>query len=80
VIEADTVAHCGPTLKGEFCRTLTMTDLTAGWTENASIRNNASKWVVQAVAELQDMFPFPLSVFDSDNGSESVNHDVADWL
>jgi hypothetical protein len=26
------------------------------------------------------MFPFPLSVFDSDNGSESVNHDVADWL
>jgi hypothetical protein len=32
VIEADTVAHCGPTLKGEFYRTLTMTDLAAGWT------------------------------------------------
>ena len=27
VIEADTVAHCGPTLIGEFARTLTMTDL-----------------------------------------------------
>lgn len=25
VIEADTVAHCGPTFQGEFCRTLTMT-------------------------------------------------------
>lgn len=80
VIEADTVAHCGPTFAGEFARTLTMTDLVTGWTENASIRNNASKWIVQAVADLQGMFPFPLVAFDSDNGSEFINHDVADWL
>ena len=25
-VEADTVAHCGPSLKGEFCRTLTVVD------------------------------------------------------
>lgn len=80
VIEADTVAHCGPTLAGEFARTLTMTDLFTGWTENASIRNNASKWILQAVEDLQGMFPFPLTVFDSDNGSEFINHEVADWL
>lgn len=80
VIEADTVAHCGPTPKGEFCRTPTMTDTAAGWTENASIRNNASKWIVRAIDELRGMFPFPLIVFDSDNGNESINHDVADWL
>lgn len=80
VIEADTVAHCGPTLVGEFARTLTMTDLVTGWTENASIRNNASKWITQAVGELRDMFPFPMRVFDSDNGSEFINHDVAGWL
>lgn len=80
VIEADTVAHCGPTFQGEFARTLTMTCLFSGWIENASIRNNASKWIVQAVADLQGMFPFPLVVFDSDNGSEFINHDVADWL
>lgn len=80
VIEADTVAHCGPTFAGEFARTLTMTDLVTGWTENASIRNNASKWIVQAVGDLQGRFPFPLVVFDSDNGSEFINHDVAGWL
>lgn len=80
VIEADTVAHCGPTFAGEFARTLTMTCLVSGWTENASIRNNASKWIVQAVGDLQTMFPFPLVVFDSDNGSEFINHDVASWL
>lgn len=34
VIEADTVAHCGPTLIGKLARTLTMTDLVTGWTEN----------------------------------------------
>jgi hypothetical protein len=73
-------AHCGPTFQGEFTRTLTMTCLVTGWTENTSIRNNASKWIVQAVADLQGMFPFPLRVFDSDNGSEFINHDVADWL
>lgn len=80
VAEADTVAHCGPTFVGEFARTLTMTDVVCGWTENASIRNNASKWILQAVADLEKTFPFPLRVFDSDNGSEFINHDVADWL
>lgn len=80
VIEADTVAHCGPTFAGEFARTLTMTCLVTGWTENASIRNNASKWILGAVSDLQERFPFPLVVFDSDNGSEFINHDVADWL
>ena len=68
-VEADTVAHCGPTFQGEFTRTLTMTDLVTGWTENASIRNNASKWIIMAVAALEERFPFPLVVFDSDNGS-----------
>ena len=80
VIEADTVAHCGPTLIGEFARTLTMTDLVTGWTENASIRNNAAKWILEGIEELQGRFPFPMAVFDSDCGSEFINHDVAGWL
>ncbi|MBA2787481.1 transposase family protein [Mycobacterium canettii] len=80
VIEADTVAHCGPTLIGEFARTLTMTDLVIGWTENASIRNNASKWIVEGIEELQQRFPFPMVTFDSDCGGEFINHDVAAWL
>lgn len=78
--EADTVAPCGPAFVGEFARTLTMTDGVCGWTENASIRNNALKWILQAVGDLQQMFPFPLRVFDFDNGPEFINHDVADWL
>ena len=30
MLECDTVAHCGPTLQGEFARTLTMTDMSTG--------------------------------------------------
>ena len=80
VIEADTVAHCGPTLIGEFARTLTMTDLVTGWTENCSIRNNASKWIVDGIEALQQRFPFDMVIFDSDCGGEFINHDVAAWL
>jgi hypothetical protein len=65
VIEATTVAHCGPIMIGEFARTLTMTDLVIGWTANHSIRNNASKWIVEGVEELAGRFPFPIVVFDS---------------
>ena len=57
VIEADTVAHCGPTLVGEFARTLTMTDIVTGWTENQSVRNNASKWILAGIEQLQARFP-----------------------
>lgn len=80
VIEADTVAHCGPTLIGEFARTLTMTDVVTGWTENCSIRNNAATWIVKGIEELQEWFPFAMVIFDSDCGSEFINHEVAAWL
>ena len=80
VVEADTVAHCGPTLIGEFARTLTMTDIHTGWTENASIRNNARKWITDAIEALKGRFPFPMTLFASDNGSEFINHQVATWL
>ena len=80
MIEADTVAHCGPTLIGEFARTLTMTDVVIGWTENCSIRNNASKSIVAGVEQLTELFPFDMVIFDSDCGSEFINHEVAAWL
>lgn len=80
VIEADTVAHCGPTLIGEFARTLTMTDVVTGWTENCSIRNNAAKWILEGIEQLQQRFPFAMVIFDSDCGSEFINHEVATWL
>lgn len=58
VIGADTVAHCGSTPIGGFARTLTTTDLVTGCTENHSIRNNASRWILEGIEELAERFPF----------------------
>ncbi len=54
--------------------------MSTGWTECRSIRNNASTWILEAVEELREEFPFPVTGFDYDNGSEFVNHDVAGRL
>ena len=54
--------------------------MVTGWTGNHSIRNNASKWIVEAIEELQQRFPFAMAIFDSDCGGEFINHEVAAWL
>ncbi|RRD30257.1 transposase [Actinomyces bowdenii] len=77
--EVDTLAHCGPTLKGQFARTLNMTDVLTGWTLTRSIRNNAEKHIIAALDAAIDAVPFPLLGMDFDNGSEFINHGVVAW-
>ncbi|MBK9324736.1 MAG: hypothetical protein IPM97_17615 [Bdellovibrionaceae bacterium] len=48
-IEADTVAHCGTSLAGEFVNTLTMTDVFTGWTENRAMFKKESGTVMGAI-------------------------------
>lgn len=78
--ETDTVAHCGPSAKGEFARTLTMVDYATNWTVNRSARNNAKSNIRKAVSEAIPLFPFPVTCFDSDNGVEFINDELIDWL
>lgn len=78
-IEADMVVHCGPTLAGEFARTLTATDVFTGWTENVAVRNGAHKWVLEAMDEVVARLPFPLIGLDTDNGGEFINYALIAW-
>lgn len=78
--EADTVAHCGPRARGEFARTLTMVDYATNWTVSVTVRNNAKSNIRRAVDLAIPLFPFPVTCFDSDNGTESVNDELIDWL
>jgi hypothetical protein len=78
-VEADLVAHCGPTLVGEFVRTLTVTDVFTGWTENIAIRNSAHRWVIEAMTQIERRLPFPLVGLDTDNGGEFINHALIGW-
>jgi len=72
-VEIDLVGHEGGNSRGEFCFTLTVTDIATGWTVNRSVRNKAQKWVVEALEHVVASFPFPILGIDSDNGSEFIN-------
>jgi len=73
-MEADTVAHCGNTLIGDFVWSLTMTDIYSGWTENRAVWNKGSTGILKQIKDIENALPFELKGFDCDNGSEFLNH------
>ena len=77
--EGDTVAHCGPTLKGEFARTLNLTDVHTGWVFTRTIRNNAHTHILSALHAAADEIPYGITGLDFDNGSEFLNQAVIGW-
>lgn len=72
-VEIDLVGHEGGDPRGDFCQTLTVTDILTGWTETQAVRNKAQKWVFAALEEITEGFPFQVLGIDSDNGSEFIN-------
>lgn len=72
-MEADTVAHCGDSLAGDFVWSLTMTDLCTGWTECRATWNKGADGVMTQIKAIQKALPFPIRGFDCDNGSEFLN-------
>jgi len=73
-VEADTVAHCGDSLAGDFIWSLTLTDIHTGWTECRAMWNNGATGVIKQIKNIQAGLPFELKGFDCDNGSEFLNH------
>lgn len=77
-LEADTVAHCGSSLAGNFIWSAIFTDIFSAWTEGRAVWNKGAAGVVAAVESVESHLPFPLLGFDSDNGSEFLNHHLKD--
>jgi hypothetical protein len=73
-IEADTVAHCGDSLSGMFVYTIDTVDIATGWTEQRAIWGKGETAVLEQLKDIEKALPFPLLGFDSDNGSEFLNH------
>ncbi len=78
-VEVDLVGHEGGNSFGEFCFTLTMTDVATGWTINRSVANKAAIGVAEAIEHGCRQFPFPILGIDSDNGSEFINADLFEY-
>ena len=69
-LEADSVAHCGDSMAGEFAWSLTFTDIFSQWTENRAVWNKSAVEVVDRTRQVEQKLPFLLKGFDVDNGSE----------
>lgn len=79
-LEADSVAHCGASLAGDFIWSLTYTDIFSGWTEGGAVWNKGANGVLAATREMEERLPFALVGFDSDNGGEFLNHHLWGYM
>lgn len=79
-IEADTVAHCGDTVAGNFVYSLTFTDLYSGWTELRAVWNKSSSAILDHLRQIENQAPFALKSFHADNGSEFLNWPLYQYL
>lgn len=73
-MEIDLVSHGGGDERGEFCQTLSATDVSSGWTETEAVRNKAQVWVFEGLTRIRGRLPFALLGIDSDNGGEFINN------
>jgi len=78
-VEADLVAHSGPSASGSFVQTLVLTDLATGWTECAPLLVREQKLLGDVLAELRKVLPFNLLGFDTDNDSVFMNETVRNY-
>jgi len=79
-MEADTVAHCGNSMAGDFVWSLTLTDIHTGWTECRATWNNGATGVIKQIKNIENDLPFELQGFDCDNGSEFLNHQLVRYF
>lgn len=78
-MEADLVAHGGPSGRGSFVQTLTLTDVATGWTECAPLLFREQRLLGEVMTSLQAALPFPLLGFDTDNDSVFMNETIKGW-
>ncbi len=78
-MEADLVAHSGPSASGSFVQTLTLTDVATGWTECAPLLFREQRLLSEVLSALRPALPFPLLGFDTDNDSVFMNETIKDW-
>lgn len=71
--EADTVAHCGNSLLGDFVWSLTMTDIFSHWTENRAAWGKGAEGIKKQIKDIEACLFFAILGFDCDNGSEFLN-------
>jgi hypothetical protein len=79
VWQLDLFQHDGGNSSGEFCYTLTITEVNTPWTVHYVLRNKAFKWVLEALNHAVSVLPFPVRILHPDNGGEFINYALLAW-
>jgi len=79
VWQIDLVQHDGGNASGEFCFTLTITEVSTPWTVHYALKNKAFKWVYEALNHAVSVLPLPVNILHPDNGSEFINNALLAW-
>jgi len=72
-LEADTVAHCGASMAGQFANSLDCVDIATTWTEQRAVWGRGEQGVLQTLQDIEESLPFDIRGFDCDNGAEFLN-------
>jgi 5S rRNA maturation endonuclease (ribonuclease M5) len=79
-IEADTVAHCGSSVSGQFTYTLNIVDIATGWTEQRAVWGKGRAGIFDALKNIRKALPFKILGFDCDNGGELLNYMLLEYF
>jgi hypothetical protein len=77
--QIDLVQHDGGCPAGEFCYTLTVTEMADGWTSHKELLNKTHKWVKEALNQTRIEQPCGLKGIHPDCGSEFINKALKEW-
>ena len=75
-VDADLVAHRGPSSSGSFIQTLVMTDIATGRTECVPLLFVQQHLLGEVMTQLWTLQPFPLRGLDTDNDSVVMNETI----
>ena len=78
-MEADLVAHSGPSTSGSFVQTLVLTDIATGWTECAPLLFREQQLLGEVMTVVREGLPVPLLGFDTDNDTVFINETIKAW-
>lgn len=75
-LEADTVAHCGGSMAGDFVNSLTLVDIATIWTEVRAVFGRGASGVFEQLLVIEAALPFEILGYDADNGGEVLNEHI----
>jgi len=73
--EADLVAFCGESVKGDYVNGLNLTDISIAWVCLEAVMGKSQYRVHKAISRIKQRLFYTMLGLDSDNGSEFIN-----WL